>query len=146
MQKVSEVKLSYANKVLAKDRKKVTGSVSCEEILRPFFVEYMEHREAMFALLMNRGNQVLGVIRLSEGGTSGTVVDLKILFQSAILANASSIIISHNHPSGQLKPSQADIDITKKIVEAGKLFDIMCLDHLILTTEGSYSFADEGLI
>ena len=143
---ISEVQLSYRNKVKAADRKKVSCSSNGVSILRPFYEEYMEHREVSFAMLLNRGNQVLGVIRLSEGGVSGTVVDSKVLYQAAILANASAIILSHNHPSGVLKASQADIDITKKLVKAGKLFDIQVLDHIIFTEENYLSMADEDLM
>jgi DNA repair protein RadC len=92
-------------------------------------------------LLLNRANRVLGCLKLSKGGLTGTVVDLRILLK----AMASGIIIAHNHPSGNLKPSDADRELTSQIKQAGKLLDITLLDHLILGTEGDYvSFADEG--
>ena len=85
-------------------------------------------------------------MKLSTGGTSATIAEPKLIFASSILGNASSIILAHNHPSGNLKPSDADISLTKKMKEAGKLLEIPVVDHLIITPEGFYSFADEGLI
>ena len=144
--KVAEVQLTYKTNIKSSEREKINDSKSTDKLLRPFYDDYMEHREASFAVLLSRANRVLGVIRLSEGGVSGTVIDVKILFQSAILSNASGIIISHNHPSGNLTASSADLSLTKKIAAAGKLLDIQLLDHLIITDEGYYSLADEGLI
>ena len=91
--------------------------------------------------------QYLGIMHVSKGGISGTVTDVRILFQAAIKANASGIIVCHNHPSGNLNPSESDTKLTQKIKEAGNLMDIQLLDHLILTTDDSYySFADNGLL
>ncbi len=101
--------------------------------------------EEFMVLLLNRANRVLGCLKLSRGGLTGTVVDLRILYGTALKAMASGIIIAHNHPSGNLKPSDADRELTSQIKQAGKLLDINLLDHLILGTEGDYvSFADEG--
>ena len=101
--------------------------------------------EEFMVLLLNRANGVLGCLKLSKGGLTGTVVDLRILYGTALKAMASSIIIAHNHPSNNLRPSDEDEDLTKKIRDAGKLLDIKLLDHLILGTDGSYvSFTDEG--
>lgn len=144
--KVAEVQLTYKTNVKSSERYKINDSKSADKLLRPFYDDYMEHREASFAILLSRANKVLGVIRLSEGGVSGTVIDVKVLFQSAILSNASAIIISHNHPSGNITASKADLSLTKKITAAGKLLDINLLDSLIITDEGYYSLADDGLI
>jgi DNA repair protein RadC len=101
--------------------------------------------EEFMVLLLNRANRVLGCLKLSRGGLTGTVVDLRILYGTALKAMASGIIIAHNHPSNNLRPSDEDEDLTKKIRDAGKLFDINLIDHLILGTDGSYvSFTDEG--
>ncbi|MDZ7650383.1 MAG: JAB domain-containing protein [Cytophagales bacterium] len=97
-------------------------------------------------MLTNRANKVLGIFELSTGGVSGTVADPKLIFAAALKGAASGMILAHNHPSGNLQPSQADLDLTKKIREAGKLLEIQLLDHVIVTSEGYYSFADEGLI
>ena len=103
--------------------------------------------EEFMVLLLNRANRVLGCLKLSKGGLTGTVVDLRILYGTALKAMASSIIIAHNHPSNNLRPSDEDEDLTKKIRDAGKLLDIKLLDHLILGTDGNYvSFTDEGWI
>jgi len=97
-------------------------------------------------LLLNRANKVLGISTISEGGLSGTVTDVRLIYQYAIKANASGIIIAHNHPSGNINPSESDQKITNKIKDAGNLLDIQLLDHIILTAEIEIyrSFADEG--
>lgn len=101
--------------------------------------------EEFMVLLLNRANRVLGCLKLSKGGLTGTVVDLRILYGTALKAMASSIIIAHNHPSNNLVPSQEDRDLTRKIKDAEKLLDIHLLDHLILGTDDNYiSFANEG--
>ena len=94
---------------------------------------------------MNKANRVIDRYRISEGGVSGTVVDIKRIYHRVLELLGTSLILIHNHPSGNINPSDADITITKKIVEAGKLFDMAVLDHLIIAT-GYYSFADNGLI
>ena len=99
----------------------------------------------MKIILLNRASRVLGIADLSTGGTNGCLLDLKIVFQYAIKANASSIILAHNHPSGNLKPSDADLIITRKVNDAARLLDIQLLDHLILSPEDNYySLSDEG--
>lgn len=96
---------------------------------------------------MNRSNAVLGILSVSKGGISGTVTDVRLIFQGALKTNASGIIVAHNHPSGNALPSDSDKKITQKIKEAGNLLDIQLLDHIIiLPVEGYYSFADEGTI
>jgi DNA repair protein RadC len=97
-------------------------------------------------LLLNRANKVLGITTISEGGLSGTVTDVRLIYQYAIKGNASGIIVCHNHPSGNQNPSESDLKITQKIKEAGNLLDIQLLDHIILTPERDLyrSFADEG--
>lgn len=100
--------------------------------------------EEFWLLMLSRSNAVVKTEMISRGGISGTVVDTKIIFKTAIEHYASSIIICHNHPSGNLKPSDADMRITKSIREAGKIMEIPLVDHLIIADEGYYSFADEG--
>ena len=106
----------------------------------------IEMREQMKVILLNRANHVLGIYEVSTGGQAGTVCDPKIIFAAALKANAAYIIMTHNHPSGNLKPSSQDISITRKLVEAGKMLDLQVIDHLIVTKRGYYSFGDEGLI
>lgn len=107
-------------------------------------VSDISYKEFFYIILLNRANNIIAVEKISEGGVSATVVDLKIIFHKALHALASGVIIVHNHPSGNIKPSTADVQLTKKIIEAGKILDINILDHIILTTDSYYSFADEG--
>lgn len=102
--------------------------------------------EEFWIIYLNKACEVIGRERLSVGGTAGTVADIKIIFQKAIENKASAIIAAHNHPSGNLKPSDADISLTKKMKESGKILDLPLLDHLIISDRGYYSFADEGAI
>jgi DNA repair protein RadC len=145
---VSEVSLTYKTKVNPKDRAKVTSSKDAYNILFDSWnkntIEYIEEFKL---LLMNRSNAVLGILSLFKGGISGTVTDVRLIFQGALKSNASGIIVCHNHPSGNASPSESDRRITQKIKEAGNLMDIQLLDHLILLpVEGYYSFADEGIL
>ena len=103
------------------------------------------NHEEFWIILLNRANKVISKEQISTGGVSGTVVDAKIVFRKALeTALASSIILCHNHPSGNTQPSQADFDLTKKLKEAGATLDVLVLDHLIIAESGYYSFADEG--
>lgn len=102
--------------------------------------------EEFWLLLLNKANEIFTRKQLSRGGTSGTVADVKMVFKYAIDEGASAIIAVHNHPSGSLKPSDADLALTKKMLEAGKILDMPLLDHLIVSERGYYSFADAGLV
>ena len=144
---VAEIQLTYKTKVRPSQRPKITSSKDAYEVLLGNWDEdKLEFVEQFKVLLLNRANRVLGIYELSTGGVSGTVADPKLVFAAAIKANASAMILAHNHPSGQVKPSQADINLTKKMVGGGKLLEIPVLDHIIVTGEESYSFADEGLL
>jgi DNA repair protein RadC len=145
---VSEVILTYKTKVNPKDRSRVTSSKDAYRILFDSWNKNMiEHVEEFKLLLLNRSNAVLGILSVSKGGISGTVTDIRLIFQGALKTNASGIIVCHNHPSGNLNPSESDRKITQKIKEAGNLMDIQLLDHLIiLPVEGYYSFADDGIL
>lgn len=107
--------------------------------------EDKEHEE-FYAVLLSRANQIKSIELISKGGVSGTVADGKIIFKLALAHTASAVILCHNHPSGNLKPSQSDIDLTHKMIEFGKYIEMPVLDHLIITNENYYSFADEGLM
>lgn len=102
--------------------------------------------EEFWVLYLNNRNKIIGKEKLSSGGLTGTVVDVRLLFKNALHRLATAIVLAHNHPSGNLKPSQADIALTNKIKEAGRLLDIQLLDHLIIADTGFYSFADEGVL
>lgn len=102
--------------------------------------------EEFWVLLLNRANRVIRKVKISEGGISGTVVDPKKVFKVTLDHHATSIILGHNHPSGLITPSEADMKITKKLVDAGKMMEISVLDHLIVGSDQYYSFADEGTL
>lgn len=121
---------------------KVTSSKTVAEVFTPLLSD-LNHEE-FWVLLLNRANNIIGKHQISKGGLAGTVVDSKVIFKLALEASASGIIMCHNHPSGNHKPSDADLSLTKRIVEAGKVLDISVLDHLIIAGELYYSFADEG--
>ena len=123
---------------------KITGSHDIYTLLRQYFQD-LNHEE-FWIILLNRANKILSKHLISKGGQAGTVADPKIIFQTALENHAASIILAHNHPSGNLKPSQADISLTQKLVGAGNLLDISILDHLIFSNTAYYSFADEGMI
>ncbi|MBX2943193.1 MAG: JAB domain-containing protein [Cyclobacteriaceae bacterium] len=144
---VAEIQLSYKSNIKPSQRPKINSSRDAHTVLKETWDETkIELVEQFKVMLTNRANKVLGIFEVSTGGISGTVADPKLIFAAAIKAAASGIILSHNHPSGNLQPSQADIDLTRKIREAGRFLEIQLLDHIIITTEGYYSFADEGLI
>lgn len=144
---LSEIEISYRTKTKPSERTKIISSRDAYSVLRFCYDDSkIDYVETFIVLLMNRANLVLGWCKISQGGISGTVVDKRIIFQAALMSNATGIIISHNHPSGNIKPSDADINITKEIKEAGKLMEIPLLDHIIVTSESFYSFADEELI
>lgn len=144
---VSEVELTYKNNVPYNQRQKISNSLGAYEILTNLFPENtMDYRETFIVLYLNRANQVLGYSVISQGGTSNTTVDIKMVIQTALLANASCIMLAHNHPSGNLHPSSDDNRITNRIIEAARLFDITVLDHIIITNESYYSFTDNGNI
>jgi DNA repair protein RadC len=106
----------------------------------------IELLEEFKIVLLNRANHVLGIVNVSQGGLAGTYVDPKILFAIALKANSSGIILSHNHPSGQCRPSEADVELTKRMVQIGALLELPILDHIIICPDHYYSFKDEGLI
>ena len=144
-QNIAEVQITYSNKVKASERTVITSSTKAVEVLRNVFPS-IELREYFYILLLNRANAVLGTYQVSAGGTTGTVADPKIIFQAALKANACSIILAHNHPSGSTIPSDADIKLTKELKDGGIILDINIYDHLIIAADSYRSMADEGEI
>jgi DNA repair protein RadC len=127
------------------ETKKVSGSEDAYSYLRAIYRDDIELRESFYSLFLDRNNTIIGYTLIGVGGLSACVADAKLVFQGALICNASSVIIAHNHPSGNLAPSNADLVLTEKINQIGKLLDLPLLDHLILTPEnGYYSFADSG--
>ncbi|WP_227413187.1 JAB domain-containing protein [Chryseobacterium culicis] len=142
---VNEIKLSYSRK--GNCERSISSSMDAVEVFRAHFdAEEMDYRESFFALYLNQANKVLGIKKISECGISSTLVDVRIVMQAALLCNASAIIVAHNHPSGNLKPSSSDIKMTSQIKEAAKILSLTLLDHVILTSDAHFSFADEGMM
>lgn len=125
-------------------REKITCSQDAYRIMQPYLLDQLA--EQFWIILMNRANDVIKVHNISQGGVSGTVADPKMIFKEALDKLACSLILVHNHPSGNLKPSEADIRLTKKLKEAGQTLDLPVLDHIIFADQGYMSFADEGLL
>jgi len=144
---VAEIQLTYRSNVKPSLRPKINRSNDACEILRQSWDESkIELVEQFKVILTNRANKVLGIFEVSTGGMTGTVADPKLIFVAALKCGATGILLAHNHPSGNLTPRQPGLDLTRKIKEGGKFLEIQLLDHLIITSEGYYSFADEGLI
>ena len=144
---VAEVELTYKTKIKASDRPLISSSADAAELLKSHWDENkIEFVEQFKVLLLNRANRVLGLVEISSGGVTGTVADPKLVLVAAVKANACAIIMAHNHPSGNLKPSQQDEHLTQKIKAAAQLFDIRLLDHVIITNDGHFSFTEQGLL
>ncbi|MDA9127867.1 JAB domain-containing protein [Flavobacteriaceae bacterium] len=145
MNKISEIQLFYKNE--NKEHIIVTNSQSAYDVLREdWSPNTIELQEEFKLLLLDRDNKVLGVYSLSKGGIAGTVVDIRLMMVAALKAKANAIILAHNHPSGNLKPSIQDRELTKKILKASKFLDVQLLDHIIMTKKSYFSFADEGML
>ncbi|MFM9949453.1 MAG: RadC family protein [Saprospiraceae bacterium] len=144
---VAEISLCYRTRVKASQRPQIASSQDAFQVLASNWSDLIEFQEEFNLLFLNRSNRVLGMYNVSKGGVAGTVVDAKIVFAAALKANASSVILAHNHPSGNLQPSTQDLELTKKLKKCGVVLDIAVLDHLILTPhDGYFSFADESLM
>lgn len=142
---MGEVELSYKPKI--KNTYKVVSSEDAYKYLLPTYREgTICYKEYFKVLFLNQANQVLGYTLISEGGITETCADVRVILQAALLTNSVAIILAHNHPSGNLKPSRQDMEITKQVKDAAQFMRIKVLDHLILTDEGYYSFSDEGLL
>ena len=139
---ISEYSLKYTKSEIQKT--KITTSESASNVIRQFYFDDINIYESFFILLLNRANNTTGFAKISQGGTAGTVVDIKIIAKYAVESLSSAVIICHNHPSGNIKPSEADINITKKIKDALLLLDISLTDHIILSENNYYSFSDNG--
>ena len=143
--KVAEIELAYRPGDLLKNRPVITRS---EDAFGIFFSTWDMNRiclnEQFKVLFLNRANRVLALYESSTGGTTGTVVDIRLLLVAALKVNALAMILAHNHPSGNLNPSKADLTLTKKAVGAAKLLDMQVLDHLIISTDGYCSLVDRG--
>lgn len=143
LNEVAEIKVSCSTNNTSKI--KITSvNKAFELLLSSWDMETIELQEEFKVLLLNRSNEVLGIYPLSKGGITGTVVDSRLIFAVALKCNATGIIICHNHPSGNLNPSGADIELTKKIKKCADFLDISLIDHIIVTKNSFYSFSNEG--
>ncbi|QMW01696.1 JAB domain-containing protein [Spirosoma foliorum] len=145
--RVNEVEIIYRNKIPYQDRIQIKKSATAYEILLHAWDENrMELIEQFKILLLDQKNNCLGISDISTGGMNACLADPKVIFATALKGKATSIILAHNHPSGNLQPSDSDKALTRKLKEGGKLLDIAVLDHLIITPQNYISFADEGLM
>ena len=142
---VSEIQVSYTPNLLV-DMSIKNSKKSFELMLNEWEQETLQMQEEVKILLLNRSNKVLGIYSLAKDGLTSCIVDVRIILSIALKTLATGIILVHNHPSGNLKPSKADLDITKKLKNSCDLLDISLLDHLIITKDNYFSFADERLI
>lgn len=143
---------SLLNEITLKSNKtdfnkiKITSSDVASQYIRQFYNDDINMYESSFILLLNRANITIGYAKISQGGVTGTIIDARIVCKYAVDTLSSGVIICHNHPSGDLRPSQADLEITRKLKDCLNMFDIKMLDHIIITETGYYSFADEGKV
>jgi len=149
LNQVAEIQLKYSPQVKASNRPQLGNASDVFELLfKSWNKDLIALQEEFKMILLNRANRVLGIVTISKGSSTGTVVDPKMLFSITLKSTATSIILTHNHPSGNLKPSRSDIELTKKLVAASKLLEISILDHIIICDDENryFSFADEGLL
>ena len=125
---------------------KISSSQNSADYIRQFYMGDIELFESFFLVLLNNNLETTGYVKISQGGITGTVVDVRIVCKYAIESLATTVIISHNHPSGTLKPSEADKFMTERLKNALKFFDVVLLDHIIITADSFLSFADEGIL
>jgi DNA repair protein RadC len=127
-----------------RERPRINNSRDAFNAIAPLLTDL--HHEEFWLLMLNRKNEVFARERLSTGGTSSTVVDIKLVFKAALEARAAAFVAIHNHPSGSTEPSSEDVTLTKRLQQAGQTMDLPLLDHLIVSERGYYSFADHGLV
>lgn len=144
---MSTIKL-YELKKIQTDfpKEKINSQIQAAEFIRNFYGDDLEIFESFFILLMNRQNQTIGYAKISQGGITGTLVDVRLIAKYAVESLATSVILAHNHPSGNKMPSDQDIRLTKKVKDALLILDVNVIDHIILTADSFYSFSDAGLI
>lgn len=144
MNLIAEIEINYKPSRPISELPYVTNSRSAADVLRSLWSDRIGYKEEFYILILNTGNRVLGFSKIGEGGMSFVPVDIREIVQTVLLANGSKVILAHNHPSGTLRPSKADIELTNKVVRCMKIFEFDVLDHIILTPDDYYSFGDEG--
>lgn len=142
-----EISVKFNEKVPRSELFQIVSSRDSYEAVKEIFnADTVDWIEEFLIICLNKGNKVTGFFKISQGGTDATIVDQKVVFTVALNCCATSIILAHNHPSGTLRPSQPDIEITGKLKTSGDILGITVLDHIIISDEGYFSFADEGMI
>ena len=141
---INEISITYQRTSIIEE--KLKSSICAYEIFKEYVLKDLDYQEVFCLIALNNSNEVLGIKKLFVGGITATVVDVRLIFQHLLKAHSVSFILCHNHPSGKLQPSKSDLSLTQEIKRAGELMKIKLLDHLIITKESYYSFADEGII
>jgi DNA repair protein RadC len=143
LQRIPMVKLTYSDPDY-RERPQIRSSLDIRTVIEPFYTDCMQHHEEMYALLLSHANRVSGVVKLGEGDITGVVINRQALYQAMVLSNSMACILVHNHPSGNLRPSCQDDAVTKEISQAVKILGYRLLDHIIITSDSYFSYADEG--
>jgi len=148
LERISEITIHYKPRHKIALRPKISTSQQVYSLMKQAYYENnINHHEQFWIVLLNAANRVLGICKIGEGGINHVNVDIRIIFQCALKANAVRVILVHNHPSNEVNPSADDKDFTKKAVESGKLLNINIIDHIIVTSSNGYfSFCDEGIL
>ena len=147
IKQMENIKLYELKKVQTEfPKEKITSSESSAKFIKMFYGDDIGIFESCFILLLNQSNDTIGYAKISQGGITGAIIDIRLIAKYAIESLATSVILAHNHPSGSLNPSQSDIGSTKKVKDGLVLLDIKLLDHIILTEEGYFSLADNNLL
>lgn len=141
---IGEIEILYKPKRTGKELFKISNSDDAYKYFKKVWSKRMSHVEEVYLLCLNCANQVLGYSQISLGGINGCLIDPKVVFQVALKANASGVIMAHNHPSGSLNPSVGDLRITKKLAEGAKVLDVSFLDHIILSSKDYLSLSEKG--
>ena len=145
MNPIAEIKVRYSHSVPKEKRIRIkNGTFAYQYFLDYWNKDLIELQEEFHIMILNKSNEILGIANISKGSCSKTVVDVKLVFSIALKCNAKFLILAHNHPSGNLTPSQSDIKMTEELKTAGELLDVSLLDHLIISLNGYYSFSSKG--
>jgi len=143
---IKEIEISYSYGIAKAERNTVTSSADARNIFYSLIEKTIEYKEYFLLLVLNNANEILGIKKISDGGITSTIVDVRLIFQTVLKAHGVAFIICHNHPSGKLQPSEADKTITQKIKKGANFLDLKLLDHLIITKESYLSFADDNIL
>lgn len=141
-----EVKVVYKPSFNQSELHQISSGNDAVKLIRRIWEDDIQYRERFYMVMLDRANKVIGFTLIGVGGSSAVTADVKMILQTALLTHAQAIIIAHNHPSGNLKPSQSDIHLTKRVKEGSDIMDITLIDHIILTENSYYSFAENGIL